>query len=83
MSGPELYELIKEISEALAFKAVFVTGDTVSAGMRDFIAATGIPIVWLNRSGWRSYCGPSMSFRTERPILFRRPFSVDSHFKVW
>ncbi len=33
MSGPELYELIKEISEALAFKAVFVTGDTVSAGM--------------------------------------------------
>jgi len=45
MSGPELYELIKEISEALAFKVVFVTGDTVSAGMRDFIAATGIPVV--------------------------------------
>ena len=45
MSGPELYELIKEISEALAFKAVFVTGDTVSAGMRDFIAAMGIPVV--------------------------------------
>lgn len=45
MSGPELYEMIKEISETLAFKVVFVTGDTVSGGMRDFIAATGNPVM--------------------------------------
>ena len=38
-------KVIKEISEDMAFKVVFVTGDTVSAGMRDFIAATGNPVL--------------------------------------
>ena len=45
MSGPELYALIQEISEPLAAKIVFVTGDTVSPATRDFISKTGNPVV--------------------------------------
>jgi two-component system NtrC family sensor kinase len=45
MSGQELYNLIQEISEHLASKVVFVTGDTVSSGTQDFIAGTGNPVV--------------------------------------
>jgi len=45
MSGPELYKLIQGISQPLASKIVFVTGDTVSSGTRDFLSATGNPVV--------------------------------------
>ncbi len=44
MSGPELYKLIQGISEPLASKVVFVTGDTVSPGTRNFISETGNPV---------------------------------------
>ncbi len=45
MCGIELYELIQGISDTLASRVVFVTGDTVNSGTRDFIAKTGNPVV--------------------------------------
>ncbi len=45
MGGPELYQLIQEISEALASKVVFITGDTVSSDTREFISQIGNPVI--------------------------------------
>jgi len=45
MSGPELYKLVQDISEPLASKIVFVTGDTVSPSSREFLSETKNPVV--------------------------------------
>ena len=43
MSGPELYKLVKEISEPLASKIVLVTGDTMSPATREFLSESKNP----------------------------------------
>ena len=45
MSGPELYQRMQGISETLAGKAVFISGDTVSPDTREFVAKTGNPLI--------------------------------------
>ena len=45
MGGPELYHLIQEISESVASKVVFITGDTVSPDTHEFISQTENPVV--------------------------------------
>jgi len=41
MSGPELYELLRDFSPSLANKVVFITGDTANPASLDFISETG------------------------------------------
>ena len=41
MSGPELYQRMQSISESLASKVVFISGDTVSPDTREFVSQTG------------------------------------------
>ena len=45
MSGPELYQRMQSISENLASKVVFISGDTVSPDTREFISQTGNPLL--------------------------------------
>lgn len=45
MGGPELYKLIQDISEPLASKIVFVTGDTVGPATQEFLSETNNPVV--------------------------------------
>jgi two-component system NtrC family sensor kinase len=45
MSGPELYQLMQGISETLASKVVFISGDTVSPDTREFVSQTGNPLI--------------------------------------
>jgi len=41
MSGPELYELLRDFRPSLANKVVFITGDTANPASLDFISDTG------------------------------------------
>jgi CheY-like chemotaxis protein len=45
MSGSELYERIKEISESLAQRVVFITGDVMGADTEAFLARTEVPYI--------------------------------------
>ncbi|MCI0780625.1 MAG: response regulator, partial [Chloroflexi bacterium] len=45
MSGQELYQLIQGISEPLASKVVFITGDTVSPETSSFLDSAGNPVL--------------------------------------
>ena len=45
MSGQELYQLIRETSECLSNKVVFITGDTVSPSTRIFLSESGSPVL--------------------------------------
>ena len=39
--SPELYQRMQSISESLASKVVFISGDTVSPDTREFVSQTG------------------------------------------
>jgi CheY-like chemotaxis protein len=43
MGGQELYHRIKEYSEELATRCIFITGASRSEGLQEFIASTGNP----------------------------------------
>jgi len=45
MSGQELYQLIRETSECLSNKVVFITGDTGSPSTRIFLSESGSPVL--------------------------------------
>jgi signal transduction histidine kinase len=45
MSGPELYQRMQGISETLASKVVFISGDRVSPDTREFVSQTGNPLI--------------------------------------
>jgi len=45
MSGKELYKVIQDIAPALADRVVFVTGDILGKGTRDFLSKTGAPYI--------------------------------------
>jgi two-component system NtrC family sensor kinase len=45
MSGIELYEHIQKMDGALASKVLFVTGDVIGVGVKDFLARTKAPYV--------------------------------------
>jgi two-component system NtrC family sensor kinase len=43
MNGQQLYQAIRALGQELTKKIIFITGDTVSSEILDFIAATGSP----------------------------------------
>ncbi|MEC9279328.1 MAG: response regulator, partial [Chloroflexota bacterium] len=45
MSRPELYHRMQSMSESLASKVVFISGDTVSPDTREFVSQTGNPLL--------------------------------------
>ncbi len=45
MSGKELYKAIQDMSPAMADRVVFVTGDILGEGTRDFLSKTGAPYI--------------------------------------
>ena len=45
MSGPELYQLIQGVSESLASRVVFITGDTVRPETNSFLESVGNPVL--------------------------------------
>jgi len=45
LDGQRLYDLVKEKSQDIAEKMVFVTGDTASPSARNFLRATGNPVL--------------------------------------
>ena len=45
MSGQRLYHHIRSLSEGLARRVVFITGDTFSSGTVDYFSQTGNPLL--------------------------------------
>ncbi len=45
LGGEKLYNLIKATNPELAGRVIFMTGDTVSPGTRDFLQSTGNPYI--------------------------------------
>ena len=43
MDGPALYSAVRAHHPALLGRIAFVTGDTLSTQLKDFLAATGVP----------------------------------------
>ncbi|HVE78891.1 MAG TPA: PAS domain S-box protein [Gemmatimonadaceae bacterium] len=45
VSGQEVFERLRRVQSALADRIIFITGDTVSTELRDFLGSTGRPFV--------------------------------------
>jgi signal transduction histidine kinase/CheY-like chemotaxis protein len=67
MSGSELYERIKEISESLAQRVVFITGDVMGADTEAFLARTEVPYIH------KPFDVKQLSTEIKRLLATRRP----------